>query len=61
VRASASTKFGHRIPITALQSVKPPRFETQQAADLRLFEIASALVRLDHVASFIVNANDCVM
>jgi hypothetical protein len=28
---------------------------------LRLFEIARVLVRLNHVASFIVNANDCIM
>jgi hypothetical protein len=27
------------------------------AASLRLFELAPVLVRLDHVASFIVNAN----
>jgi hypothetical protein len=27
------------------------------AVDLRLFEIARVLVRLDHFASFIVNAN----
>jgi hypothetical protein len=26
-----------------------------------LFEIASVLVRLDHVASFIVNANDGIL
>jgi hypothetical protein len=29
--------------------------------DLRLFEITRVLVRLDHVASFIVNTNDGVM
>jgi hypothetical protein len=28
---------------------------------LRLFELARVLVRFDHVASVIVNANDCVM
>jgi hypothetical protein len=29
--------------------------------NLRLFEIASVLVRLDHVARFIVNANHGIM
>src|SRR5215469_9275845 len=31
------------------------------AISLRLFEVALVLVRLDHVASFIVNANHSVM
>jgi hypothetical protein len=35
--------------------------KTILAAILRFFEIARVLVRLDHIASFIVNANDGVV
>jgi hypothetical protein len=35
--------------------------KTILAPILWFFEIASVVVRLDHIASFIVNANHCIM
>jgi hypothetical protein len=38
-----------------------PAITNDSTAILRFSEIARVLVRLDHVASFIVNANHCIM
>jgi hypothetical protein len=38
-----------------------PRTDAQRNYDSRLSELALVLVRLDHVASIIVNANDCIV
>jgi hypothetical protein len=47
--------------ITFLFSVSPPATASRKQSASPLFELACLLVRLDHVASFIVSANQSVM
>ena len=48
-------------PTALLPPKRLPKCPLRSAARLPLFEIAFVLVRFDHVASFIVNANDGIM
>jgi hypothetical protein len=56
-RRSRDAQSIRRLLNSALKHRRPSRYRKRDLVPLPLFEIARVLVRLDHVARFMVNAN----